>query len=381
MDKTKKRKRGIKKVLFILIGLLCVVILVGGIGLTMAWKQLGKSAHGERLNKMKLSPNYADGKFHNPIPTDNSFGPGKLWKTLKLYMSGQKRVPDQTLPIVNLSKDSFATPPASGLRITWLGHSSVLIEIDDYVVLFDPVFSNRISPLPMFGPKRFHPVPVSISNLPDIDAVVISHDHFDHLDYETLMQLEPKTSMFYLPLGVGAHLEYWKIPPDKIIEMDWWEERRIKREFRLIACPARHFSGRYGFGDPTLWVSWALIGPSHRIFFSGDTGIMPLFNKVGEQYGPFDVTLIKIGAYGKTWHDIHVDPEEAVETHRMVKGRLLIPIHWGTFSLSYHAWTEPAERLLVTSENLGVNIAIPKPGQFVEPVKPPPVEKWWAEIE
>jgi L-ascorbate metabolism protein UlaG (beta-lactamase superfamily) len=195
------------------------------------------------------------------------------------------------------------------------------------------------------------------------------------------MQLEPKTSMFYLPLGVGAHLEYWKIPPDKIIEMDWWEERRINGEIRLIACPARHFSGRNGFGDRTLWASWALIGSSHRIFFSGDTGIMPLFNKVGEHYGPFDVTLIKIGAYGKTWHDIHVDPEEAVEIHRMVKGRLMMPIHWGTLNLSYHGWKEPVERLLVTSENLGVNVAIPQPGQFVEPIKPPPVEKWWAEIE
>jgi hypothetical protein len=161
MDKTKNRKRGIKKVLFILVGLLCIIILVGSIGLTIAWKQLGKGAHGERLNKMKLSPNYADGNFHNPIPTDNSVGPGKLWNTLKLYLGRQKRVPDQTLPTVNLTKDSFSTPPASGLRITWLGHSSVLFEIDGYVVLFDPVFSNRVSPLPILGPKRFHPVPVT----------------------------------------------------------------------------------------------------------------------------------------------------------------------------------------------------------------------------
>jgi L-ascorbate metabolism protein UlaG (beta-lactamase superfamily) len=381
MNKAKKRKRGMRRVLFTLIGLLCVVVLVGAIGLAMAWKQLGKNTHGERLNKMKRSPNYADGKFHNPIPTDNSLGPGKLWKTLKLYLDRQRRVPDQALPITNLSEESFATPPASGLRVTWLGHSSVLLEIEGSVVLFDPVFSNRVSPLPMFGPKRFHPVPVSISDLPHINAVVISHDHFDHLDYETLMQLEPKTSMFYVPLGVGAHLEYWKIPPDKIIEMDWWEEKRVSGDIRLIACPARHFSGRYRFGDRTLWVSWALIGPSHRIFFSGDTGIMPLFNEVGEQFGPFDATFIKIGAYGKTWHDIHVDPEEAVEVHRMVKGRLMIPIHWGTFNLSYHGWKEPVERLLVASENSGVNVAVPKPGQCVEPIQPPPVERWWAEFE
>ena len=379
--KVKNRKRCLMRALFVLIGLLCVIFFISGMGLIMSWKQLGKSANGERLKKIKLSPNYRNGKFRNPIPTDNSFGPGKLWKTLKEYAGRQKRVPDQTPPIVNLSKDSFATPPASGLRITWLGHSSVLMEIDGYVVLFDPVFSNRASPLPMIGPKRFHPVPISISNLPDINAVVISHDHFDHLDYETIVQLEPKTSVFYLPLGVGAHLEYWKIPPGKIIQMDWWEERQMKGDLRLIACPARHFSGRYGFSDRTLWVSWVLIGPWHRIFFSGDTGIMPLFNKVGEQFGSFDATLIKIGAYGKTWHDIHVDPEEAVEVHRMVRGKLMIPIHWGTFNLSYHAWTEPVERLLIASENLGVNVAIPKPGQWVEPAKPPPVEQWWAKLK
>lgn len=368
-------------VLFSLVWILCIVFLLVCVGLIMAWTQLGKTADGQRLNKIEKSPNYIRGRFQNPIQTDNSFGFAKMLKTLRDYSGGQKRVPDKPPPIVALSRESLSTPSESGLRITWMGHSTVLIEIDGYVVLFDPVFSNRASPFPFFGPKRFHPTPISIVDLPELDAVVISHDHFDHLDYKSIIQLIPKTKAFYVPLGAGAHLEYWEVPPDKIHSLDWWEERKTDSGLCLIACPARHFSGRMmGFGDRTLWASWALIGPSHRVFFSGDTGMMSLFNKIGEQFGPFDATLIKIGAYGRTWHDIHVDPEEALEIHRMVRGKLFIPVHWGTFNLSYHGWIEPVERLLIASKNMGIKVAIPKPGQFVEPEKPPQLERWWPSI-
>jgi L-ascorbate metabolism protein UlaG (beta-lactamase superfamily) len=376
-----KRKRWKKMALFSLVWILCIVFLLVCVGLIMAWTQLGKTADGQRLNKIEKSPNYIKGKFQNPIQTDNSFGFAKILKTLRDYSGGQKRVPDKPPPIVALSRESLSTPSESGLRITWMGHSTVLIEIDGYVVLFDPVFSNRASPFPFFGPKRFHPTPISIVDLPELDAVVISHDHFDHLDYKSIIQLIPKTKAFYVPLGAGAHLEYWEVPPDKIHSLDWWEERKTDSGLCLIACPARHFSGRMmGFGDRTLWASWALIGPSHRVFFSGDTGMMSLFNKIGEQFGPFDATLIKIGAYGRTWHDIHVDPEEALEIHRMVRGKLFIPVHWGTFNLSYHGWIEPVERLLIASKNMGIKVAIPKPGQFVEPEKPPQLERWWPSI-
>jgi L-ascorbate metabolism protein UlaG (beta-lactamase superfamily) len=367
--------------LFSIVGLLCVVFLLVSIGLIMAWTQLGKRPDGQRLNRVEKSPNYTEGKFQNPIPTDNSFGFAKILKTLRDYSGGQKRIPDESPPIVTLSRSSFAMPSDSRLRLTWMGHSTVLIEIDGNVVLFDPVFSNRASPFSFLGPRRFHPAPISISDLPELDAVVISHDHFDHLDYESIVQLIPKTKAFYVPLGVGSHLEYWKVPPNKIHSLDWWEERKIEPSLGLIACPARHFSGRMMmFGDRTLWASWVLIGDSHRVFFSGDTGIMSQFNKVGELFGPFDATLIKIGAYGRTWHDLHVDPEEALEIHNMVRGQLLIPTHWGTFNLSYHGWTEPVERLLVASKNTGIKLSIPKPGQFVEPEKPPPLELWWSSI-
>ena len=359
--------------------ILGILVLLVGCFLLLSWTRLGAAAKGDRLSRIENSPNFKNGKAQNPIFTDNSFGPSKLWRTLKAYRGGQIRVPQDKPPVVNLGRDSYSLPPATGLRITWLGHSSALVEIDDKVILLDPVFSERASLVSFIGPKRFHPVPVSIADLPQIDAVVISHDHYDHLDYDSIIELLPKTAAFYVPLGIGAHLEYWKVPSDKIVAMDWWEERQLEGGVRIIACPARHFSGRMGFGDPTLWVSWALVGASQRVFFSGDTGIMPLFKEVGERFGPFDATLIKVGAYGITWPDIHINPEEAVEVHRMVKGRLLIPVHWGTFSLSYHSWTEPVERLLVAANHSDVKVAIPKPGQLMEPENPPPVERWWAD--
>ncbi len=364
-----------------LVVILCLVLLVLGLLLMLAWNRLGGSMAGERLERAEQSANYRDGKFQNPIPTDNSFGLGKLWRTARLYAGGQQKTPLTPPPIVPLTPDAFNPPPVSGLRITWLGHSSALIEIDGLNILLDPVFSDRISPLTFAGPKRFHPVPISAAGLPKLDAVIISHDHFDHLDYDSILALAPKTDAFYMPLGVGAHLEKWKIPPEKIIEMDWWDEINIKDNLRLIACPARHFSGRLSFSNPTLWASWALIGPKNRVFFSGDTGIMPLFKDIGDRFGPFDATLIKIGAYGLTWPDIHINPEQGLKVHRMVKGRLMIPVHWGTFSLSYHAWTEPVERLLVAADQMNIKIAVPQPGQSLEPENPPPVKRWWPEIE
>ena len=375
MAETRKGRSG--RILIIIVGALCAVFLFAGLLLRISWTQLGAAMRGEQLARVEHSPNFKDGKFRNPIPTDNSFGPEKWWPTIREYLKGKERAPKGVLPVHHLSRKSFDTPPNPGLRITWLGHSSVLIEIDDNVILLDPVLSERASPFTFMGPKRFHPVPVPTSDLPPLDAVLISHDHYDHLDYDTIIQLVPQTTTFYVPLGVGAHFEYWKIPANRFVEMDWWEERQLEGGFRLVACPARHFSGRMGFGYRTMWVSWALIGPSHRVFFSGDTGIMPLFEEVGERFGPFDVTLLKVGAYGITWPDVHINPEEAIEVHRMVRGRLLMPVHWGTFDLSYHSWTEPVERLVSASAAAGVEVAIPKPGQSVEPGRPPDLEHWW----
>ena len=365
----------------VIIGLLGLSVLLAGVGLALTWTRIGDKALGEPPARVKASSNFRDGKFRNPVPTDNSWGLGKIWQTVKLYRNAGSNVPDSPPPIVRLTRDRLAVSPVSGLRATWLGHSSVLVEMEGLVILLDPVFSDRASPLSFLGPRRFHPVPVSIDDLPAIDAVVISHDHYDHLDYDTVLALAPKTKTFYLPLGVGAHLEYWGIDRGKIVEMDWWEETALGEKTRIVACPARHFSGRLGFGDRTQWSSFALIGRNHRVFFSGDTGFMPLFQQIGERFGPFDLTLVKIGAYGLTWPDIHLDPEQAVEVHRLVGGRLMIPLHWGTFNLSYHPWNEPAERVTAAASKAGATVVVPRPGQLVDMDQLPAPDPWWRSVE
>jgi L-ascorbate metabolism protein UlaG (beta-lactamase superfamily) len=207
----------------------------------------------------------------------------------------------------------YSRPPASGLRATWIGWASVLVEIDGRTVLTDPVWSERCSPSTLVGPKRFHPPPIAIDELPPIDLVLISHDHYDHLDMPTVQTLAARGSHFAVPLGVGAHLEHWNIPASQIHELDWNETFRL-HDLTITATPARHYSGRNPmFGDETLWASWVAAGPRHKIFFSGDSGYSPSFAIIGAHHGPFDLALIKIGASDPTWSEVHMNPEEAVQ--------------------------------------------------------------------
>jgi L-ascorbate metabolism protein UlaG (beta-lactamase superfamily) len=356
-----------------------VLALALGVGLALAWKPMGQSPSGQRLERLRRSPNYARGRFQNQVAV-RPYSFASIWGMLGDYAGGQERTPAAAVPVEVRHAGDYATPPSSGLRVTWLGHSSVLVEIDGVVVLTDPIFSERLSPLGFIGPKRFFPSPLSVDELPPIDAVVISHDHYDHLDQASVIELLPRVRRFVMPLGVGSHLAYWGIPDERIVELDWWEETRIGDALRLIACPARHFSGRGFSGDQTEWASFAMVGPGHRVFFSGDTGLMPQFEQVGHRFGPFDLSLVKIGAYGRGWPDIHVDPEQALELYRMIQGKLLMPIHWGTVNLSYHSWTEPAERLIVAAEHTRAKIVIPRPGALVEPAEPPQVERWWPDV-
>ena len=255
--------------------------------------------------------------------------------------------------------------PADDAAVTWFGHSSVLIEIDGYRVLADPVWSERCSPSQTLGPRRMHPVPAQLDALPAVDAVIISHDHYDHLDIDTVTLLaETQWCNFFVPLGVGAHLRDWDIPSDRIIELDWNAEAEVD-ELRIVCTPARHFSGRFLTRNTTLWSSWAVIGPRHRAFFGGDSGYTGSFAEIGAEYGPFDLTLMPVGAYHPGWPDIHMNPEEAVRAHLDLADRddgLLVPIHWGTFRLAPHPWSEPIERLLPAASAAGVTVSVPRPG-------------------
>jgi L-ascorbate metabolism protein UlaG (beta-lactamase superfamily) len=349
---------------------------------------LGAPPAGERLLRVEQSPNYRNGSFQNPVPSHKML-PGSLWQTFRLQIArGEEREPPRPLPVMQLAPGAFDTPPVSGLRATWLGHATTLIEIDGARVLLDPVWSERASPLSWLGARRFHEPPLALSDLPALDAIVISHDHYDHLDMETVRRLAAAPSQsgaqFVVPLGVGSHLEHWGVAPSRIVELDWGQSVPVGL-LKLTAAPARHFSGRgladaLGRGDRTLWVSWVIAGPEHRVFFSGDTGFFDGLAEIGHQHGPFDLTLIKIGAYGPTWPDIHLTPEEAVRVHTMLQGRVLLPVHWGTFNLAFHAWDEPAERVLKAADQARVELALPMPGQPVEPATPPKAEPWWRQV-
>ena len=358
-----------------------VLVLVASTGWLDA---LGAAPTGERLARIRRSPNYREGAFRNPEATSLAAS-GGTWDMLKRWLGGhEQRTPPGPMPIVALTRADFARPPASGLRATWLGHSTVLVEIDGARILFDPVWARRASPSSLVGPKRFHPPPLALDELPPLDAIVASHDHYDHLDRGVVRALARSATQsrarFVVPLGVGAHLERWGIAPERITELDW-SESSVVGPLTFTATPARHFSGR-GLSDRnhTLWASWSVAGPRHRVFHSGDTGPFGGLAAIGAAHGPFDLTLVKIGAYGEGWPDIHLTPEQAVDAHAKLRGDLLLPIHWGTFNLAFHAWDEPADRVVAAAGAHGVRIVMPRPGESIEPTRAPAVQPWWKSV-
>lgn len=316
------------------------------------------------------------GRFVNLEPTD-VMKPGTTLDTFFRYLFGgnRERTPAQPLPVVPLTGLSTRLS-SEGIRFAWLGHASIFLELQGRRILFDPVLSERASFLSWAGPKRFQPAPLLISDLPRLDAVLISHNHYDHLDKETLIQLAGRADMFHVPLGVAELLEHWGIPPARIREYAWWDE--VDTGGMVIAAtPARHFSGRGLFDrNKTLWCSWVVSTGGASVFFSGDTGTTARFREIGEKYGPFEVAFVKMAAYHENWPDIHLNPEQAVDAHKDLRGNMLVPIHWGTFDLAMHSWHEPIERLVKAAEREQVKILTPKIGELVDPVRYRN-EYWW----
>ncbi len=349
---------------------------------TSGLETLGAAPQGERLKRMQASPRFREGAFANPTVTPVT-RPGTGWSTTRQWFFGdEQRTPPGPLPLQRDAAKAWAQPPESGLRVTWLGHSTLLVELDGVRLLTDPVWGERASPSTVVGPKRFHPPPAALKELPPLDGVLLSHDHYDHLDMGTIQALAPRGVTFYVPLGVGAHLERWGVPPERIVELDWWQEVALGTSgFRLVSTPAHHFSGRsLTDANRTLWTSWSLLGPSHRVFFSGDTGLTPDFTEIGRRFGPFDVTMLEVGAFHPAWGDIHLGPHNALQAHAMLQGRRLLPVHWGTFVLAMHAWDEPAETLAREAGARGVELVTPVLGQPVEPTRGAPTEPWWREV-
>jgi L-ascorbate metabolism protein UlaG (beta-lactamase superfamily) len=344
-------------------------------------KTLGARARGLRLERMQASPRWNGNGFRNVHPIDPALRDSAVpFPSMREFMrTGPPRYPDSPLPVVD-PRSAWLKPPVSGLRVTWLGHSTLLIEIDGVRMLTDPVWGDRVSPFAMLGPKRFQPAPVRLRDMPRVDALLISHDHYDHLDYPTIRTLARHSSVpMITSLSVGAHLEAWGVGPERITELDWWESHRLPGTGIVVtAAPSQHFSGR-GVGDrnATLWSSFAIRSPDHAVFFSGDTGLTTEYATIGERLGPFDVAMIEIGAWHPAWGDIHLGPTNGAQAHAWLGSGKLLPIHWGTFSLATHAWDEPAEALVAIAERRSTPLLLPRLGEPLEPEYAPPAHPWW----
>ena len=342
----------------------------------------GARMTGTRLERALANPHFRDGRFVNPEPVTPTSLAAMGDYVVRQFSGSEIRVPTRPLPVLPVDNAALAAPAASsGLRAFWLGHASTFVEIDGVRVLLDPVFAERVSPLPV-GPRRFHAPPIALADLPRIDAVLISHDHYDHLDMDTVRALAARGSRFYVPLGIGAHLERWGVALAQIEELEWWQERTL-RGVRVVCTPTRHYSGR-GLSDhsATLWSSWSVVGPQHRFFYSGDTGYSAQFREIGARLGPFDIAFIKIGAYGPgaSWIDIHMPPEQAVQVSRDVRGKRLFPVHWSTFNLAYHDWDEPVRRTVAEARRSGVELVTPRIGEWVDADRPFVSTAWWEAV-
>ncbi len=360
-----------------MLGLLVVLLIAGLIYVWFVFNpSFGGRINGERLERLKDSPNFKEGKFQNPVETLMQTEDMPFFKLLKefFFVKGD-RVPSEVIPTRKIELDRKENKPSA--RIIWLGHSTVFIEMAGKTVLVDPVFSKRTSPVSFAGTKAFtYTHNYKLENLPEIDLVIVSHDHYDHLDYRTILKLKDKDTRFVMPLGVGTHLEKWGIESSRITELDWWESSSFDG-VKFTATPARHFSGRRTNNRfSTLWAAWVIEDGDERLFFGADSGYFPGFKEIGEKFGEFDLVMLECGQYSQYWPYIHMSPEETYKAAVDLNAKVLLPIHWAKYKLSIHSWKEPVERLLKASDG-SVKIASPEIGQSFYLNDPIPEVRWW----
>jgi len=326
------------------------------------------------LSKIQSSPQFVDGKFTNPIAWNETPG----FSTLKQYLFGKQiRTPKEILPQKHIEPQDLVSTDSSYLNVTNVGHSSLIIQMDGYRILTDPVYEAKISPV---GPTRFNKeIPIDPLALKDIDVVVISHNHYDHLNKYSIQTLHQQVRRFIVPLGVGAQLEKWGVPREKIAELDWWDSFAYDENLTITATPSQHFSGR-GLTDrnETLWASYVIASHQHSVYFSGDSGYFDGFKTIGEKYGPFDIAFLECGAYNPAWSFVHMFPEETALAAIDLKAHYLWPVHWGTFNLSIHDWFDPMERVTVAAEEKNIRLLTPIFGEIIEYPGRMVEGDWWT---
>ncbi|MFT3847723.1 MAG: MBL fold metallo-hydrolase [Propionivibrio sp.] len=330
------------------------------------------------LPAYRQSPQFRSERFANVVPRPERGlreGVG-LWFDF-LFNKPAGTLPDRVIPVRSMTRAGLLAAPDNSV---WrLGHSSLLLKLRGKFWLTDPVFSERASPVQWFGPKRWHAPPIAIDELPPIEAVILSHDHYDHLDHAAILALEEKTGHFIAPLGVGARIVSWGVPTAKVRELDWWQQTTVDG-IRLVATPAQHFSGRsLDDGNRTLWASWVIAGEGFNLFFSGDSGYFDGFREIGRRYGPFDVVFLETGAYNKRWEYVHMLPEQTAQACRDLGGKWLFPIHNGTFDLAMHAWDDPFEQISRLATAQGIALTTPTMGERLGFLAPHAGSAWWRD--
>ncbi|MDT0648045.1 MBL fold metallo-hydrolase [Zunongwangia sp. F260] len=338
-------------------------------------KSFGKMPEGERLERIEKSSNSANGKFHNVQPTAVSPDDVSMITVLKDFVTRPKSVrPSAELPNVktDLSQISSDKPV-----IVWFGHSSYFIDFNGYRVLVDPVFSRNASPVKFFGKSFRGADKYEVEDFPEIDLLILTHDHYDHLDYPSIMKLKSRIKKIVTSLGVGAHLEYWGLEKSGITELDWWEHKRINEKLKITAAPSRHFSGRGTTRFATLWSSFILEFSDYKIYIGGDSGYSQQFKEIGRRFGPFNLAFMECGQYNENWPEIHMFPEQAVTAAKDLNAKIAIPVHWGKFTLSIHSWNEPVKRFVASAKKAGQQYVVPKIGEPYKLGEDFNQETWW----
>lgn len=369
-------KKVIKMIGFSIVGVIILVVIVLTLFLNFS-PQFGKSATKKQKEFYAKLVNFQNGKFTNQHLSPMNVN---YWEILKeLTKRAPNRNPNKDIVVEKIDSINIENHSNEITQLTWFGHSAFLLEMDGKKILIDPMLGEVPAPNPLLGPKRYSKeLPIEIEKLPFIDAIILSHDHYDHLDYESIQKLKGKVGQYFAPLGLGNHLIEWGVAKGKINELNWWDNIEFGG-IKLVCTPARHFSGRGLFDRATtLWCSWVIKGKKDNVFFSGDSGYDTHFKEIGEKYGPFDISLMECGQYNEDWKLLHMMPEETVQASLDLKSKLTLPIHWGGFTLAFHDWTEPIERIINKASELNMPVTTPKIGeQVIVGDTKFPTEKWW----